>query len=139
MGAPHPAAPASPVAVSVIIRAHQFVREGFRVMHGGHLVTVFSAPDYFRAQNGESNDGALLLLAPDCNGHLRIHPKRIAGRAVRVHEPSTRLPAQQKAQHATGAPPHAERFDAAAWWGELWRWLITCGEVVPVRPPARWL
>ena len=98
-------------------------------MHGGHLVTVFSAPDYFRAQNGESNDGALLLLAPDCNGHLRIHPKRIAGRTVAVHELASRPPSQHRARRGGGrAQPDAQVVDAAGWWGGLWRWLITCGE-----------
>ena len=33
--------------VEVVIRSHQFVKEGFKLMHSGHLLTVFSARDYF--------------------------------------------------------------------------------------------
>ena len=62
-------------------------------MHSGHVVTVFSARDYFvgkahapdyqrehcaRADANEGNDAAMLLLAPDRNGDLRVHPKRIS-------------------------------------------------------------
>ena len=61
-------------------------------MHSGHLVTVFSARDYFvdvdrlGRGSGTGNDAAMLLLAPDCNGHLRVHPKRVAscGSALRA-------------------------------------------------------
>ena len=30
----------------MIIRAHQFVDHGYKIMHGGQLVTVFSARNY---------------------------------------------------------------------------------------------
>ena len=33
-------------ALRMIIRSHQWEREGFRFMHGGRLLTVFSARDY---------------------------------------------------------------------------------------------
>lgn len=67
----------------LIVRSHQYVRQGYKVMHGGRLVTLFSARNYFYGEASHSgrlvsNDGALLLLAPDGNGHLRIHPKRLA-------------------------------------------------------------
>jgi len=60
--------------ISVVIRSHQYVRHGYKVMHGGHLITLFSARNYFE---DDDNDGALILLAPDINGHLRLHPKRL--------------------------------------------------------------
>jgi len=63
--------------ISLIVRSHQFVRQGYKVMHGGHLITVFTARNYFGEVGQESNDGAILLLAPDVNGHLRVHPKRL--------------------------------------------------------------
>lgn len=64
--------------LSVVVRSHQFVRQGYKVMHGGRLVTLFSARNYFTTHDDVSNDGALLLVAPDGNGHLRLHPKRLA-------------------------------------------------------------
>lgn len=63
--------------LSLIIRSHQYVRQGYKVMHGGHLITLFTARNYFGEVGQESNDGAMLLLAPDINGHLRVHPKRL--------------------------------------------------------------
>lgn len=43
-------------------------------MHGGHLLTVFSARNYF---DREENDGALLLIAKDAEAALRIRPKSL--------------------------------------------------------------
>ena len=63
--------------ISLVIRAHQFCRQGYKVMHSGRLITLFSARNYFKRQGGTSNDGAMLLLTPDGNGHLRVHPKRL--------------------------------------------------------------
>lgn len=65
--------------IDVVIRSHQFVRQGYKVMHGGHLITLFSARNYL-LDDGEAshNDGAMLLIATDLNGHLRVHPKRVA-------------------------------------------------------------
>mmetsp|Transcript_98945 Transcript_98945/g.284260 ORF Transcript_98945/g.284260 Transcript_98945/m.284260 type:complete len:765 (+) Transcript_98945:43-2337(+) len=62
--------------ISVVIRAHQYVPQGYKVMHSGRLLTVFSARNYCGV---DDNDAALLLLAPDHNGHLRVHPKRLLG------------------------------------------------------------
>ncbi len=64
--------------VSLIVRSHQYVRQGYKVMHGGRLVTLFSARNYHVESDGQTNDAAMLLLAPDVNGHLRVHPKRLA-------------------------------------------------------------
>jgi len=60
--------------VQLIIRSHQYVEEGVKFMHGGRLVTVFSARNYLRAAK---NDGALLLLATDGHGHVRVRAKRL--------------------------------------------------------------
>ena len=108
-------------ALSLVIRSHQYVRQGYKVMHGGRLITLFSARNYF-SSDGQTNDGetsprpatpsrgrsptpspcspspsppqpapapalalwpwlspgAMLLVTPDANGHLRVHPKRLA-------------------------------------------------------------
>ena len=60
--------------VQLIIRSHQFVTEGVKFMHSGRLVTVFSARNYLKAAK---NDGALLLLAVDGHGHIRVRAKRL--------------------------------------------------------------
>lgn len=58
--------------VQMVVRAHQFVQEGVKFMHGGRLTTVFSARNYFQR---ELNDSAFLLLALDHDGDLRVRPK----------------------------------------------------------------
>jgi len=63
--------------INLVIRSHQYVRQGYKVMHGGHLITLFSARNYLAEEDTE-NDGAMLLLTPDLNGHLRVHPKRLS-------------------------------------------------------------
>ena len=50
------------------------VAEGVRFMHGGRLVTVFSARNYLRTAK---NDGALLLITIDGHGHYRVRAKRL--------------------------------------------------------------
>ena len=62
----------------LIIRSHQFVPEGVKFMHGGHLATLFSARNYAHKDN--PNDSALLLLAHDEQGVLRVRTKRLAHR-----------------------------------------------------------
>jgi hypothetical protein len=63
--------------ISLIIRGHQYVPEGYRIMHSGHLITVFSARNYFR---NNTNHGALLLIAMDTEGNLRVRPKTFKAR-----------------------------------------------------------
>ena len=58
-------------------RSHQFVDHGYKVMHHGHLLTVFSARNYFMKQSGLKNDSAILLVAEDDEGNLRVRPKRL--------------------------------------------------------------
>ena len=60
--------------LQLIVRSHQFVADGVKFMHSGRLVTVFSARNYVRAAK---NDAALLLLAVDGHGHLRLRAKRL--------------------------------------------------------------
>jgi hypothetical protein len=64
--------------LQMVIRSHQFVPEGAKFMHGGHLVTVFSARNYVDPES--HNDSALLLLAYDEQGHLLVRTKRLAHR-----------------------------------------------------------
>jgi len=60
--------------IALIVRSHQFVPHGYKVMHGGRLVTVFSARNY----GGQlMNDSAVLLVAEDDDGCLRVRPKRL--------------------------------------------------------------
>jgi hypothetical protein len=47
----------------------QFVDHGYKVMHAGQLITVFSARNYLDVQ---SNDSALLLIALDSDEKMRI-------------------------------------------------------------------
>ena len=69
----------SDTLVQLIVRSHQFVAEGVKFMHSGRLVTVFSARNYVRAAK---NDAALLLIAIDGHGHLRLRAKRL----LHMHE-----------------------------------------------------
>lgn len=61
--------------VALIVRSHQFVRAGVKIMHSGHLATLFSARNYF---DRNSNDAALLLVCYDDQGALRVRAKRLA-------------------------------------------------------------
>jgi len=63
--------------IQLIIRSHQWVEEGVKFMHGGRLITVFSARNYLRAAK---NDGALVLIARDGHGHFRVRAKRLLHR-----------------------------------------------------------
>jgi len=90
--------------ISVVIRSHQYVRHGYKVMHSGRLITLFSARNYFEE---EDNDGALVLLAPDLNGHLRLHPKRL----MKFNVTSTATPsAHTPSQLGTGLLGMLRRF-----------------------------
>ena len=57
-------------ALSLIIRAHECVMDGFQRFAGGKLITVFSATNYC---NRWANAGAILLVGKD----LEIVPKMI--------------------------------------------------------------
>ena len=60
--------------VSMVVRSHQWVPHGYKVMHGGRLLTVFSARNY---EGRVRNDSAILLIAEDDDGNLRVRPKRL--------------------------------------------------------------
>jgi len=61
--------------VQMIIRSHQYVPCGCKVMHSGRLLTIFSARNYCGDQK---NDSALLLLVPHkSDGTLRVSIKRL--------------------------------------------------------------
>lgn len=63
--------------LKLVIRSHQLAREGFKIMHGGRLITVFSARNYVPGPQRRPNDAALLLLAEDESGNLRVRVKRV--------------------------------------------------------------
>ena len=60
--------------IDLVVRSHQLMRKGYKIMHSGHLISVFSARNYVGLEN---NDGALLLLALDEQGCLRVRPKTL--------------------------------------------------------------
>ena len=60
--------------IKCIVRSHQFVDDGYKIMHKGRLVTVFSARNY---DEKETNNSALILLARNEHGQLQINPKKL--------------------------------------------------------------
>ena len=65
--------------IQMIVRSHQFVPEGVKFMHGERLATLFSARNYFEQ---EENDSALLLIARDEMGKLRVRAKQLLHRVA---------------------------------------------------------
>jgi len=61
--------------IKCIIRSHQFVDDGYKIMHKGKMITVFSARNY---DEKETNNSALILLAKNEHGQLQINPKKLA-------------------------------------------------------------
>ena len=51
--------------------------DGVKFMHGGRLATLFSARNYL---DGVQNDSALLLIAADTQGCLRVRAKKLLQR-----------------------------------------------------------
>jgi len=66
--------------LKLVVRSHQFVPDGVKFMHGGHLATLFSARNYHES---EKNDSALLLISRDEEGALRVRAKRLQHRLIR--------------------------------------------------------
>ena len=58
----------------MVVRSHQVVDQGFRLMHAGRCITVFSARNY---TGRDTNDDAMLLVAEDADGNLRLRPKQL--------------------------------------------------------------
>jgi diadenosine tetraphosphatase ApaH/serine/threonine PP2A family protein phosphatase len=77
----------------VVVRSHQYEELGFRIMHNGHLITVFSARDYDQSVvtgGAHTNSGAILLVTDVGNNDseesadrriLRIKAKVLYARA----------------------------------------------------------
>jgi hypothetical protein len=71
--------------VDIIIRSHQYVPEGYKIMHGGRLITLFSARDYLQqallipVPREMRNNAALILAAPDESGAIRLRFKVLRG------------------------------------------------------------
>jgi hypothetical protein len=65
--------------IDMIVRSHQDFSQGYKLMHSGHLITIFSARNYYH----RDNCGAFLLVTPDAYGDLRVRPKVV--RAAKQH------------------------------------------------------
>jgi hypothetical protein len=65
----------------LLVLAHNIlhIAVGYRIMHGGHLITIFSARNYFEHCD---NNGALLLIAKDAGNNLRVRPKTLKRRYI---------------------------------------------------------
>jgi diadenosine tetraphosphatase ApaH/serine/threonine PP2A family protein phosphatase len=63
--------------IELVVRSHQFVPSGFKIMHSGKLITIFSARNYF---DEYKNDSAIILLAYDEMGSLRVRAKQLQHR-----------------------------------------------------------
>jgi hypothetical protein len=70
--------------ISLVVRSHEYNPSGFLVMHGGRLITVFSARNYM---DTALNDSALLLLTYDDTQALRVRIKTLSKRANTSVEP----------------------------------------------------
>jgi hypothetical protein len=70
--------------LSHIIRGHQYVVKGYKILHGGRVLTVFSARNYFdRVQN----DSAIILISEDEEGNVRLKPKTLMRRLLERPSP----------------------------------------------------
>lgn len=54
--------------IALVIRSHECVQEGFEILHGGRLITLFSASRYCGTQ---MNKGAFLTLGPDLQPEIQ--------------------------------------------------------------------
>ncbi|KAL7682977.1 putative serine/threonine-protein phosphatase with EF-hands [Plasmopara halstedii] len=69
--------------IALIIRSHECVIEGFEILHGGRLITLFSASRYCGTQ---MNKGAFLTLGPD------LHPEIQQFYAHSINETTFKAP-----------------------------------------------
>ncbi|TMW57085.1 hypothetical protein Poli38472_003010 [Pythium oligandrum] len=54
--------------IALVIRSHECVQEGFEILHGGRLITLFSASRYCGTQ---MNKGAFLTLGPELQPEIQ--------------------------------------------------------------------
>ena len=66
--------------IQMVIRSHQLAEEGYKIMHGGRLITVFSARNYCE---GSANDAAIVLIMTDEEGNIHCRPKKLSHRFVK--------------------------------------------------------
>lgn len=69
--------------IALIIRSHECVLEGFEILHGGRMITLFSASRYCGTQ---MNKGAFLTLGPD------LHPEIQQFYAHSINESTFKAP-----------------------------------------------
>ena len=65
--------------VALIIRSHQYMPDGYKFFHRGHLITVFSARNYC---DSIKNDMAIIVLKVDELGQLQVAGHRHLRRAA---------------------------------------------------------
>ncbi|RLN48703.1 hypothetical protein BBJ29_003070 [Phytophthora kernoviae] len=75
--------------IALIIRSHECVVEGFEILHGGRLITLFSASRYCGTQ---MNKGAFLTLGPD------LQPEIQQFYAHSINETTFKAPEQSQMQ-----------------------------------------
>eukprot|EP01138_Halocafeteria_seosinensis_P003117 gb/GECG01003186.1/.p1 GENE.gb/GECG01003186.1/~~gb/GECG01003186.1/.p1 ORF type:complete len:953 (+),score=133.80 gb/GECG01003186.1/:1-2859(+) len=81
--------------VSLLVRSHEMVQEGFQYMHGNKLLTIFSASKYC---NRGTNRGAYIVFEPDLNSAIE---QFMAGR-IEATDPK---PLRDRKAGALLAPP----------------------------------
>lgn len=64
--------------IDLVIRSHQFVKEGFKIGHQGHILTVFSARNY--NNDMAENDSALIVVTSDEDGDILVRAKSLQRR-----------------------------------------------------------
>ena len=69
--------------LSLIVRAHQVVEDGYEFFHERSLVTLFSAPNYCGQFD---NAGALMMVKEDLTCSFSILPVKYSDASNIVHE-----------------------------------------------------
>lgn len=94
--------------IALIIRSHECVQEGFEILHGGRLITLFSASRYCGTQ---MNKGAFLTLGPELQPEIQQYyahplnessfkvPESSAARQGALEEDTLRMIAERICDH----------------------------------------
>ena len=82
------------------------MRRGYKYMHAGRLVTLFSARNYF---GREENDAALLLVARDGYGQIRVRPKRLPAYVSGAHPSLGSTNTSQRRRRSRSGSPKRRR------------------------------